>query len=227
MGLSSNFEDVVKARIDELNYFEYDQYRSDYRMFLRLGGKDMCFYPYWNFKNTIHPSYQIHPFLWNFVEKTDTRDTVKEVFYSHNVDELLSSKISAYIDRLLGEYGEIVDKWRFPDIRDFSGYSSKYEKSRHAPGKYMKFSEVVDYEGPFYPPAIDHMKAAGSDFGRILKSIVGGYTSMTISEDIKSSTRIRDMLASGTAVAPESLFAEIRWIADVADISEDALLSTV
>lgn len=228
LGLSSGFEETVENRIAELNYFEYDQYKSDYRMFLRLAGKDFCFYPYWNFKNTIHPSYQIHPFLWNLVEKAETGDTVKEMFYSHNVDELLASKVSVYIDELLGEYGEIIDKWKFPNVRDFSGYTSRYEKSRHTPGKYVRFSEVVDYEGPFYPPAIDFLQSCGGNYLPALNSVVEGATNRTILDRISDDRTINSLLVPNSQPpSEEALLSALSWVSGISELGEDGLLFQV
>lgn len=198
-------------------------------MFLVLGGREFCYYPYYNFKNTIHPSYQIHPFMWNLVEKTGLQDLVRETFYSHNVTELEEERAASYIDNILGEYGQVIDKWRYPDVWDFSGYTSRYEKSRHSPGTMVGFSEVVDYDGPFYPPAIEYLVRNGT--GSAVSSLVGGHTSETIKDSISDDPTLKRAL-SGYAQSPTDqkageILSSLSWVSLVTEVSESQLSSAV
>lgn len=229
LALSSGFEDTVQDRIDELNYFEYSQYDQDYRMFLTLAGKDICYYPYYNFKNIIHPSYQIHPFLWNFVEKTSSQDEIRETFYSHNVEELIDQKALLYVDQIFGEYGQVKDKWKFPNIRDFSGYTSRYEKSRHSPNSNTRFSEVVDYDGPFYPPAVDYLLSLGPDFGHAISSLVDGATRAGLVNYISDLKSVRSAFSSEppSETSLLSVISDLGYVSEVTGIGTDQISAKV
>jgi len=73
---TDNFNDVVSLRISDLNFFQHDIYNNYKKMFMTYGGKDFCYDPYYNMKNTVHPSFQVHPFLWNAVLKTNMMSLV-------------------------------------------------------------------------------------------------------------------------------------------------------
>lgn len=57
---------------------------------------------------------------------------------------------------------------------DYSGYTTKYESSNHIGAVSQRYSPVIGYEGPFFPPAVaDLIEAKKSDesFARALASI--------------------------------------------------------
>ena len=57
----------------------------------------------------------------------------------------------------IGKNGEIIDVWKNNSF-DFSGYMSRYEQSSHQSSTdTTKSCEVIDYEGIFYPPAIEEL----------------------------------------------------------------------
>lgn len=71
-----------------------------------------------------------------------------------NYDELEADAIAGVIDNYIGKFGNLIDVWR-THINDFTGYKTRYESSTHI-CKYTGISsEVVDYDGAFYPPALD------------------------------------------------------------------------
>jgi hypothetical protein len=63
-------------------------------MFLTYGGRSFCYYPYFNLKNTVHSSYQVHPFLWNFVKREHIYEIVSKTFFAVNIDELEKETIA-------------------------------------------------------------------------------------------------------------------------------------
>jgi hypothetical protein len=63
-------------------------------MFLTYGGRSFCYYPYYNLKNTVHSSYQIHPFMWNFIKREQAYGIVTKTFFSVNIDELEKENIA-------------------------------------------------------------------------------------------------------------------------------------
>lgn len=132
LGRTMKFDTAVMTRLRELNFFNKSQYREKENMFLTYGGLSTCYYPYYNTKNVTHPSYQVHPFLWNFVKKdSSTQNIVKSAFESITVEQLEEENIKRYADEYFGEYGNVIDKWRHPELNDYTGYTTGYENSQH------------------------------------------------------------------------------------------------
>lgn len=115
--------DAVNRRLRELYYLEDPSYLRQKEMFLTYGGRSFCYYPYYNIKNVVHSSYQVHPFLWNFIRSDAASDVVRKTFYSVNVDELERYNIAQNWQNFFGDYGESkyldLSKPRYPD---YSGY---------------------------------------------------------------------------------------------------------
>lgn len=74
-------------------------------MFLTYGGQDICYDPYYNIKNKVHSSYQIHPFLWNFVKKIRWQELIDSGFKSKAVEELEDETNAAKLSMFIGEFG--------------------------------------------------------------------------------------------------------------------------
>ena len=89
------FDQLVNDRIGELDFRNDPQYLQRKDMFLTYTGiQSESYYPYYPQSNQAHPSYQIHPFLWNFVLK-DKRgfNQLAKVFNSIAVDEREDGRI--------------------------------------------------------------------------------------------------------------------------------------
>ena len=111
--------------------------------------------PYHNWKNVTHPSWQVHPYLKNFIEKSDT-DNVIETTYNITANSFrLAAMRTPKISVCVGIAGEILNLWRYK-TEDFSGYLTRYELGRQSLLKWnMEPSPVVNYDGLFYPDAVD------------------------------------------------------------------------
>lgn len=129
----------------------------DYQAFLTktYSGLSTGTEPYYNWKNVTHPSWQVHPYLWNFIEKSDL-DNVIETTYNITANGLrLAAMKTNRVSACIGDASEILNLWRFK-TEDFSGYLSRYEIGRQSFLKYnMQPSPVVNYDGIFYPDSID------------------------------------------------------------------------
>jgi len=86
--------DAVSRRLKELYYLDDPAYTRQKEMFLTYGGRSFCYYPYYNHKNVVHSSYQVHPFMWNFIGRDLASNAIRRMFYSVNVDELEDANIA-------------------------------------------------------------------------------------------------------------------------------------
>ena len=78
---------------------------------------------------------------------------IANAYVNIDIPELESVSIISNIDKYIGKFGNLIDVWR-NNTKDFTSYQTRYERSAHI----CKFtgisSEVVDYDGGFYPPAL-------------------------------------------------------------------------
>ena len=70
-----------------------------------------------------------------------------------DVEEFHKDKYKKKISTYFGEYGQSITKWMNPFLYDYTSYTTRYESSNHNHTSTAKFSEAVDYDGLFYPPA--------------------------------------------------------------------------
>lgn len=180
------FPDVVNQQLSILNFFEHDIYKKYHQMFLTYGGRDFCYDPYYNIKNQTHPSYQIHPYLWNFVEKLDTQTMIESGFKSKVVDDLEEDLVAQHIAGYVGEFGETLSTWLNvkKGLVDYSGYLTRYEMNGNFLPKVGILGEVADYDGGFYPPAADYFNQHREE---AISSIASQATRASIASQISKS----------------------------------------
>ena len=73
-----------------------------------------------------------------------------------------------------------MSKPRYPD---YSGYQSRYEDSNHVADNTQFVSEVVDYDGAFYPPAVEWLRANG--ITKAISSIQDTKYNKKIAEELR------------------------------------------
>lgn len=112
--------------------------------------------PYYNYKNQTHPSYQIHPYLYNFIRVSNFVYPIENLFYvtfTETYDAELSSRLQTDLSGLLGDFGELKNTI-LADIEDYSGYSTPYERSTNTIDYNDKQNLLIDNVDPFYKPAL-------------------------------------------------------------------------
>ena len=80
------------------------------------------------------------------------------------VAELEEDLVNSYISKYINEYGMAVNAWMNANngLVDYTGYLSRYEMSENYAPATGAQNEVVDYDGAFYPPALEDFKASYS-----------------------------------------------------------------
>lgn len=121
--------------------------------------------------------------MWNLVEKDELNlQEISRKFFSANVAALEWNKIVQKADQYYGKFGQIINKWQHPELLDYSGYTSRYEASYHSSTDSRLTSEVIDYDGPFYPPAIQFLLS--SDIEKCANSVLSATTSQKVYDSI-------------------------------------------
>lgn len=125
------------------------------QLFLKFNGQDIGYQPYMNYKNMAHPSYQVHPYLRKFIESSQIAYPIVNAFYNDANENLEDNIAKGLVDSHLGPNGNSIDVW-LHNTRDYSGWMSRYEKSPHVLASDIgKTNGCIDYDGMFYPPAVD------------------------------------------------------------------------
>lgn len=96
-------------------------------------------YPFYNFKNQTHPSYQIHEYIFGltkYINDTFSLDNLYNAASQEYADNIRYA-ISSYID----DQGNVINKW-IEGRCDFTGYNSNVEKSGIN-------NPIIRNEGPF------------------------------------------------------------------------------
>lgn len=148
---------LIEGKIDEIDFYNNQSYINDDLLLKTYGGLSDSYDPYYNHKNKTHPSFQVHPFMYNFVEKPTTR--VQEISYKFARlfnEDFDKDYIRSAIDKYIGECGQAIDLWKNNAV-DYTGYVTRYEASNHYDSFTNEYSEVVDYDGLFYPPALEDL----------------------------------------------------------------------
>ena len=212
---TDNFADLAQRRIDFLNFFEDDQYKYRNGLFLTYAGRDYCYYPHYDTTNMTHPSYQVHPYLWNFVAKDENLvSLLKKSFYSVYVTELMGENLKHNVDTYYGEFGQSINKWLNPNMIDYSGYTTRYESSTHTTSRSQISSEVIDYDGGFYPPAVDMMNQASATSMASLLSAVDSnmiYNGVvaTLSDELSSYVAVERHVDEATGSRSYSYLSDV------------------
>lgn len=150
------------ANGETISYQTKDQHKSEYELFMSYSGKDFAYYPYFNYKNSIHPSFQIHPYLNKFVAYMGYEHSIQNAF-NNDINQKLEDE---NIANIIGKYGEIINVALNNEF-DFSGYKTRYEMSPHTING--KKCNIVDYEGSFYPQAVIDFLTNKDEFIKSIK----------------------------------------------------------
>ena len=153
-----NFYDAIANRISDVNFFEFPEYIKLHDFYLSYTGRNESKFPYFNIKNTTHASYQIHPYLNQFVKESELETKILEAYDNGLIEELEDQNIMNNISSFIGEYGNIINTWS-NGAMDYCGYRTRYENSTNEIEVHNRTikNPIVDYDGAFYPPAIDDL----------------------------------------------------------------------
>lgn len=137
----------VSATTSE-NDIEWRKYKED--LFKKYTGLSLGSASFYNIKNQRHASYQIHPYVKNFVESSKLNFPIDSIanLMTEKVMSLLVNDMSSYVD----DDGYIINEWNNM-LNTNSDYITEYENSANkSPAGVV--SKQIDYDGLFYPEAV-------------------------------------------------------------------------
>lgn len=95
--------------------------------------------------------------MWNLIEyyvDNTSLNQITDTLIKLDYDVLESNAVVQPIDKLVQQFGNTANIWK-SNVNDFTGYATRYESSNHICKYTGNWSEVVSYDGAFYPPALD------------------------------------------------------------------------
>lgn len=123
--------------------------------------------PYANYKNTTHSSYQLHPYLYAFIQYNKTRSALNYLYSYYTPSKQVSYDI--LLNRI-DQYGNTINFYLNPVI-DFSGYNSAYELD-------STDNKLIGIDNPFNMEALNEYIIMGTDtqtFSSGLSSFIEKY----------------------------------------------------
>ena len=165
--LADKFNGLATQLSDEIAYIESNKehYDESHQIYLKYNGTEIGYDPFYNYKNKAYSSYQIHPYLYNFIEKSNIEYPLAEAFFNTFSEEYEKELYEKGIDNIIGKYGNIKNTWR-SGMFDWTSYQSTYEA---AVAKQNDTSNpIIGFTGLFYPPAL---KALIEDQDEFLQNV--------------------------------------------------------
>lgn len=148
---------IVAAFKDQISYIssQIPFYDASHTIYLKYNGTEIGYDPFYCYSNMAYSSYQIHPYLYNFVEKSTITYPLASNFFVMFSNYYERELYSVGIDNMLGKFGNIKDLWK-NGMFDWTSYQSKYEKdASRAKLNDGSINPNIGFTGLFYPPAVD------------------------------------------------------------------------
>lgn len=146
--------DLVTVQLPEKMHSEASssvEYKTE--LFKKYTGLEDSDVPYANLKNSIHPSYQIHPYLSTFVEKYDYSYPVQNIVNA--TSQSILKDIKENIDQYIDDNGYLINLWKNP-LNTNSDYISRYESTSHTDANNNQ-NKYFGYDGLFHPDALKQL----------------------------------------------------------------------
>lgn len=161
--LVDKFDSLADQLSNEINYIESnkDHYDESHQIYLKYNGTEIGYDPFYNYKNMAYSSYQIHPYLYNFIEKSNIEYPLAEAFFNSFSEEYEKELYEKGIDNIIGQYGNIKNAWK-SELFDWTSYQSTYENI--ASKQNDDSNPIVGFTGLFYPPALKALMENSDEF---------------------------------------------------------------
>lgn len=155
--LSANYELSVAEKQNEINEIRNnDVFKYRQQIFNQYTGNINGNTPYYYMENVRHPSFMLHPYLFNYVEFDNFKYPIENIY--NLASEELSNTIINNISDFIDNDGYLINIWKNP-INCNTDYISKYEHVDHLLNGIQL--STIGYDGLFYPPAVeDFIKTA-------------------------------------------------------------------
>ena len=151
LNYSAQISDFVNVQLPELvqqNISAQTEYKTAF--FKKYTGLEDSDTPYANLKNTVHPSYQIHPYLSTFVEQYDYSYPIENIVNA--TSESILKDLKDNIDKYIDDNGYLINLWKNP-LNTNSDYISRYDKVSHIDDNNNQ-NKYFGYDGLFHPDAL-------------------------------------------------------------------------
>lgn len=150
--LLDKFDEIKNKLNSDIDYIsvQMPHYYAQKEIYLKYNGTSIGYDPFYNHKNLAYSSYQIHPYLYNFVEKSNIIYPLANNFFVTFDEQYENNLYKKTIDDIIGKYGNVKDLWKH-GMFDWTSYQSLYEVKA---SQFNNKNPLIGYTGLFYPPAV-------------------------------------------------------------------------
>lgn len=142
---------ILETNIDN----NLDHYNKSREIYIKYNGTEIGYDPFYNYKNQAYSSYQIHPYLYNFIEKSNVVYPLAQAFFVAFTEEYEKELYEKGIDNIIGQYGNIKNAWK-SGLFDWTSYQTTYESYTSKTESNVNDINPIDgFVGLFYPPALE------------------------------------------------------------------------
>ena len=128
---------------DDIDWRKYKN-----KLFKKYSGNTIGQSPFANMKNQRHPTYQVHPYIDNFVPYDDLQypiPNMANIPTNSTIHDFITQDISNYVDN----NGKLINIWKNP-LNTNADYITLYEKNNNKTDLNITLQQC-DYEGLIYP----------------------------------------------------------------------------
>lgn len=159
--LSNDYEQTLTKMSTEIDIIrKSDLFKYRETLFKQYSGKKIGNTPWYYIENYTHPSFMVHPYLCNYIEKNDYNFPIEnQANIEHTTQqELIKDCLSDIMDK----DGYLINMWKNP-LNSNQDYLSRYEQASHT-GTDGKDHPEIAYDGFCYPPAVAKLSANLNEF---------------------------------------------------------------
>ena len=150
----------IKTCVDDISsYLAYEDdpwYKYKKKLFLKYTGQEVGDTPYYYAQNSVHPSYQIHPCLSNFIENVDYSYPIQNLagiaddILNQEMTKMIDDKVQRVQDFVYGGY--LKNIWKNP-LNSNQDYLTRYEKADHYDSQ-LSINQYFGWDGFIHPNAV-------------------------------------------------------------------------
>ena len=144
----------LSVTLDDIDWRKYKN-----KLFKKYSGNTIGQSPFANIKNQRHPTYQVHPYIDNFVPYDDLQypiPNMANIPANSTIHDFITQDISNYVDN----NGKLSNVWKNP-LNTNTDYITLYEKNNNKTDLNITLPQC-DYEGLIYPKFKDVIESLTS-----------------------------------------------------------------
>ena len=178
--------DSINSVSAALDYSDDAWYKYKCKLFMKYTGQDVGDTPHYYLENKVHPSYQIHPCLSNFVQKVDFSYPIMNL--GGMADDILQQYESSLVCSIITSNGYLKEMWKNP-MNSNTDYVVRYEQENHIDSN-LSANQYFGWDGLIHPDILANHMIQSTLKTADLETILSGQN--LLSDEYKNYNNIID-----------------------------------